>query len=576
MSLSASLQIGTSALNASQLAIQVAGNNLANAATPGYSRQVAMLLATRANTSGRITVGTGVQVSDIQRKVDEALQGRLWAGISGQAASAQDHAILSQIEDILGELGENDLSSELSKFWNTWSERSNGAGSNAIVVQQGARLADFIRRIRTDLSRQSEAIDRQLAVRVERADGLLTQIAGLNRQVATAEAGGGTAGSLRDQRDQLVSELSQYLDVATVEQASGAVDILVGSTPVVLGGVSRGLELTRRSVDGQTIARIGVRQDGQELAIRHGELGSLLANRDSTVQGVIQKLDTLTSQVIFEVNRLHSTGSPSAGLLTSTGTLGFATPDRSRALNDPANATTSPLPFRAVTGGFTVRVQGPGGAIDTVRIDIDLDGRTSAGAAGFGEDTSLQDIQAALDAVGGLTASITGDGKLKIDAEPGFSFSFQDDTSGVLAVLGVNAYFTGTTSADIGVSQALKDTPALLAAGRWNGTDFAENGTALLIAGLQDQNLTALGGVSLSRHWEQTAQQVGLATDGARSQSQASTVVRDSLEAQRAAVSGVSIDEESINLLTFQRQYQGAARYISIVDELMQTLINLV
>src|SRR4051812_19103274 len=77
MSLSAALQIGTSALNAAQMAIQVTGNNLANAATQGYSRQIAILTPTRANSAGRVTIGTGVGVSDVRRQVDDALQARL-------------------------------------------------------------------------------------------------------------------------------------------------------------------------------------------------------------------------------------------------------------------------------------------------------------------------------------------------------------------------------------------------------------------------------------------------------------------------------------------------------------------
>jgi flagellar hook-associated protein 1 len=576
MSLSAALQIGTSALNASQLAIQVTGNNLANAATPGYSRQLALLAPTRANTFGRVTIGTGVGVSDVRRQIDEALQARLWAGISGQAAAGQDHAILSQIEDILGELGENDLSSELSKFWGTWSERANGSGSSAVVIQQGQRLADYIRRLRTDLSHQRDAIDADLNTRVQRADGLLTQIADLNHSIAEAEAGGGHASTLRDQRDTAVAELSQYLDVTTVEQSNGAVDVLVGSTPIVLGGHSRGLELTRRTVDGQVEARIGVREDGQELAVRSGEIGSLLANRVSTVGDIVGKLDRLASQLIFELNKLHSTGASGAGLVTSTGTLAMAQADRARALNDPANTSMIALPYAPVTGGFTIRVEGPGGATTTVRIPVDLDGRDASGAVGFGDDTSLEDIQAALDAVPGVRATLTGDGKLKIDTEPGFSCSFAEDTSGVLAVLGVNSYFTGTSASDININQALKDSPTQLAAGRYDGDTFVENGTALLIAGLQDKPLAMLGGISISSSWQETVQQVGVATDSARSQSAAATIVRQSLEAQRAAISGVSIDEESVNLLTYQRQYQGAAKYIATVDDMMQTLINLV
>src|SRR5262245_31918934 len=122
MSLSSALQIGNSALTASQLAIQIAGNNMANAATPGYSRQIAFLVPARSNTAGRLSVGTGVNVSAVRRQIDDALQARLYAGVSTEAASSQQYQILSQVESALGELGDNDLSSELSGFFNSWSE----------------------------------------------------------------------------------------------------------------------------------------------------------------------------------------------------------------------------------------------------------------------------------------------------------------------------------------------------------------------------------------------------------------------------------------------------------------------
>jgi flagellar hook-associated protein 1 FlgK len=574
MSLSGALQIGSSALNAAQMAIEITGNNLANAATAGYSRQIAILNPTRSQNYGTVSIGTGVAVTDVQRQIDQALQDRLYSGISQEAAAGQDNTILSQIQDTLGELGDNSLTKQLSSFFTSWSDRANGNSSNAVVISQGQTLADFVRKLHSDLNSQRDQIDQDLGTQVQAADGLLTQIASLNQSISTTEAGGGGQNNtLRDQRDGLISQLSQYMDVSTVEQPNGSINVLVGSTPVVIGGTSRGLQLTRSSVNGQIEATVGVKQDGQQLTIRSGQIGSLLANRDSTVTDVVNKLDKLTSQLIFEVNKLHSTGTTASGLTTTTGTLGMAVPDQTLALDDPANATMAGLPFHPTSGGFSIRVAGPGGATQTVRINIDLDGRDNTGAPGYGNDTSLADIQSAISNIPGLSASITADGKLKIDAQAGYSYSFSDDTSGVLATLGVNSYFTGTSGADIGINQALKDDPSQLATGSFDGDNFVDNGTAMQINSLQDQSLTALGGVSINKNWQDTVQQLGVSTQAAQAQAAATTTVRQSLEAQRASVSGVSVDEESVNLLTYQRQYQGAARYITTVDQMMQTLL---
>jgi flagellar hook-associated protein 1 FlgK len=104
----------------------------------------------------------------------------------------------------------------------------------------------------------------------------------------------------------------------------------------------------------------------------------------------------------------------------------------------------------------------------------------------------------------------------------------------------------------------------------------ADNAAALAITGLRDLNLDGLGGRSISQSWQDEVQSIGLRTDAAMTRADATTLVRQNLDAQRTAVSGVNVDEEAINLLTYQRQYQGAARFISVVDELTQTLINLV
>lgn len=575
MGLTSSLQIGNSALNAAQLAIQVTGNNLANAATPGYSRQIAFMEPNRPDGGGRFQVGMGVRVSGIRRQIDEALQARLWSGVSQEAAAHQQANIMSQIESVLGELGDNDLSSQFTSFFNTWSERANLTESSAVVIQQGQQLSDFIRKMRTDLGDQRDQIDRQMGIQVERADGILTKISQLNETISAAETGGGEAGSLRDQRDALITELNQYMDASAVEQENGSVNILVGSTPVVLGNRSRGLEL-RRETDGSSISvSVNVKEDGEGLMIRTGQIGASLADRTATIDSTVATLDRVTSQLIFQLNKIHSTNTNAVWATATGATLALPMSDRALALNDPANATLAGLPFQALSGGFTVNVKSSTGATQTIRINVDLDGLDNTGAAGFGDDTSVQDIADAIDAIDGVGATIGADGKLQINADAGFSFAMSDDSSGALAVLGVNAYFTGTDASNINIRADLKTTPSALMVGRLVDGAFVENAGALEISRVQDAQLTALGGQSIKQSWLETAQTLGVRADAAMNRASAATMVREGLDAQRQAVSGVSVDEESVNLLIFQRQYQGAARFIATVDEMTQTLISL-
>lgn len=578
MSLSSALQIGRSALTASSLGIATTSNNLANAATPGYRRQLTTLVPMRGAGSGiGRSVGMGVAVSDIRRQVNMSLEARTRSALSDENAAYARAGILTSIETTLGELGDNDLSSQLSSFFNAWSERANLVQSSAVVVQEGRSLAAFVGGLRKDLASQRSQVDQEIGTSISRANVLLDQIAAMNVSIAQAEGGTTTANTLRDQRDALVEELSTFVDVSVIERG-GSVDVLIGSTPVVLEGVSRGLAIDRNiGPGGDSMPRLVTRDDGSQLAPTSGSLGALLSERTSSINRSIEALDTLTSQLIFNVNKLHSTGIGASWLKGTTGTLGVPLGDQSRALNDPANTTLATLPFAAQNGGFSVNVRNTAtGAIDTIRIDIDLDGITDAGTPGTADDTSLEDIRAALDAIPGLSSTFTPDGRLKLDAQTGYEFTFSDDSSGALAVVGLNAYFKGTDARSIAINDPLEAAPDMLGIGSLSNGTLIENGTALALAGLATATIPALGNRSLQGAWRDHVTVVAAASSSASVQAQSSSVVRESLDSQRAAVSGVSVDEESINLLNYQRQYQAGARVIEVSRQLMDTLINLI
>ncbi|MDZ4686319.1 MAG: flagellar basal body rod C-terminal domain-containing protein, partial [Planctomycetaceae bacterium] len=185
-------------------------------------------------------------------------------------------------------------------------------------------------------------------------------------------------------------------------------------------------------------------------------------------------------------------------------------------------------------------------------------------------------IAASLSGVSNIAATVNPDGTLKIDAAEGYSFAFSEDSSGALAVLGVNTFFTGKDANDIAVRAALHDQPGLLAAGLTVAGEPDDGAAVRGILALRDQANQALGGQSINDSWISAAADVGANAASAANRADATRLVRESLDAQRQSLSGVSIDEESINLLNFQRQYQGAARFISVVDEMTQTLLSIV
>lgn len=577
MSLTAAMLIGRSGLTASQAGIQVAANNIANASTPGYSRQVMYLEPQRGVSLGSAgTIGRGVSILDVRRQVSEALQSRLWSSVSDEASAGVRADTLGTLESALNELSGYDLTTEMSDFFGAWSEAANLTQSEGVVVQQGQRMAGFIQRLRGDLVRVRTQIEEQLDGLVARANALLDRVAELNTDIAANERGKPNANELRDQRDSAITELSGLLDVTVVEQTDGRYDVLVGSMPVVLGANNRGIEV-RQDPNAALESVVGIADGGAELELTSGVIGGLIASRDAGIDETVDALDRIAGQLIYQVNRLHSTGTRARGLTSIAGTLAMPAGDRTRALNDPANQTLAGLPFAPENGGFLVHVRHvPTGQLRTVRIDVDLDGLNTDGSSGYDDDTSADDIRAALDGVTNLSASFTGDGRLRIEADPGFEFSFADDTSGALATLGVNSFFTGTEAADIAVRTDLTENPLLLSTGRLVDGVFVQNGTALAIADAQGVAIDALGGVSLREAWASRVQQIANETDEAQDRLAATGLVRQSLEAQRGAVSGVSIDEESINLVSYQKQYEGSARVISVASELLDTLLSIV
>ncbi|MEM7681720.1 MAG: flagellar hook-associated protein FlgK [Planctomycetota bacterium] len=570
MGLSSSLQIGRSGLLSAQAALQVAGNNLANVNTRGYHRQTVALSPTPYRELGQGQfIGTGVQIDEIARQIDSALEARLRGAVSDSGRSNTRTELLTQLEAIDNELTDVDLSTRLAAFFTAWDDAASSPqdlAARTLVVEESKSLSTFIQGLRTDYGQLQLQTDRQLAASAETVDDLLSRIEGLNTSIVLAEGGIGTprngAGGLRDQRDVLISELSTYLDVSTVEQTNGEIDLFVGSTALMLGGESRGVVVLTETVDGKRTSSVRLREDNSPLSIRTGSLGALVEFRENDLQTAIDQLDALSGNLIFEVNRLHSVaqGLEPPGSFEGV----YRVDDTAAALN----SEDAGLFFSPENGSFEVRlIQQSTGQVQTTVIDVDLDGIDPT------NDTSLDDLIAQLGAVANLTATATPDGRLSVQADAGYAIGFGSDTSGVLAALGVNAYFTGDDASDIGVADRLFD-PRLV--GLSSNGNPGDNRAALAIGALRDQNLDALQGLSLTAYWNRHVEDFGIRLAQSQEQSQADAVVQANLSEQQQAISGVNADEETIALIQHQRAFQASARFISVVDELIQTLLSLV
>lgn len=565
MSLTSALYIGRSAITASQIGLQVTGNNMANATTPGYTRNSLSLNPMRGERVGmNAFVGRGVELDNVIRHVDGALRSRIRGALSEEESTLSRQRTLTQVETLHNELTGQDLSTALGSFFAAWSELANNPEDSAIrslVVQEGMALSEHLQDLRHQYMELRTQIDSEIDLVANRANSILAQIADLNGSIVDAEQGNAVASSLRDQRDNLLNELSRMMDIQVVEQPSGTVDVLVDSIPILLGTESRGVQLRTETIDGQLVATVRVRSDGSRLTVTEGQLGALMDARDNLVNGLLDDVDTFSGQLIFQVNRVHSQGQGSAGFSTVTGTYGVSDADAA------LNSSDAGLPFTISNGSFQLHLTNNStGARTTSRIDIDLDG--------IGADITLNDLAAAISAVDNVVASVNADGTLTLTAADGYSLTFSDDTADVLAGLGINTYFDGFDASNITVNDTVQTNSDYLAAGANHVP--GSNDTALAIAELETQSFTALGSRSLREFWSDRVEELAVQLDAANVKAATTTAVREGLQAQEVAVSGVSIDEESINLMNYQRQYEAAARFISVINDLMDQLLAIV
>jgi flagellar hook-associated protein 1 FlgK len=580
--LNGALSIGRTGLTASQLGLNVSGNNVANAATPGFTRQRMDLAPLSEQPWGRFRIGRGVDVQGIRRMADEGLQQRLLAATSSQGAADTNSGALADLANLIGTFDRNGntaLTAEFNRFFDAWSNLTTGTGgadTRGTVITRGSALAQSLRSLRSDIASRASNVEADLSAAVTNANGLLSQFATLNAQIVNA---GASAAGLIDQRDQVLAQLANLMDITPSTDANGSMSLYVGSTLLASDGTSRGIKLDiNTDASGNRTVAISTQDNSESITPAAGRIGALLSQTTGTgAPAALARLDRVTGELIYQVNRAYSQGAPLTPVQRLSGVTEVAAPDRALAINDPANNTFASLTNRPTSGAITLRVRNDTtGQFSEVSIPIDLDGLTTTGAPGFTDDTSVNSLLASLNAVPNLSATLDSAGRLQINAGPGSSVSVTSDTSGILTTLGVNTYFIGTDAATINVRADVTANPALLNVRTIANGSAVDNGVSKIIAELRTKGLASLGGASILGDGSSVIQETGVQADAAATAGATAKAVADNLQAQRDAVSGVSLDEEAINLVLYQTQYQASARYITVVQDLTQTLLGLI
>jgi flagellar hook-associated protein 1 FlgK len=565
MSLFGSIQMAGNTLQAMQIGLHVVGNNIANANTPGFIRERAIFTPAPTMKLGNLTLGLGVEVAGIVQSLDKFAEDRLRdAGGDRAGAEVQDQTY-KDIEAILNELSDTDVSSSLTSFFNSINEilkHPEDVSIRNLAIQSGQSLSTAI----NNLDRRVETVYADFGRRVENLtteiNSLTTQISKLNVQIVSLEGGvnsSNQAGSLRSRRQEAVKRLADIADVYATDTPGGAVNITLHGESLVFEGTRREVKSELGTSNGLPTATMKFVDGGGPVQVSSGELYGVYQARDAIAGGFLDRLNDLAGALANEFNKIYAQGQGITGFKTVT--------SQNSVSSSTVGLDEAGLDFTPTSGYFNLLVYNKETKLTTThRVDVDLDG--------LDNDTSLASLAATLDGVEGVAARVTSDNRLELRTESSeLQIAFEDDSSGLLAALGVNTFFTGSTAGTLGINpELLADGSKFAASHDGIGVDVTN---AQRLVALQDQGIDGLGGSSITGLYDKMVNEVAQGSAAAGSIADGYRVFEDTLTAAAQAVSGVNLDEEAIDMIMLQQTYQASARYISTLSDLLDTLINL-
>lgn len=559
MSLIGSLNTGLTGVLTNQKAVEITGNNVANVNTPGYSRQFAKLSPNMAiNIHGHI-IGQGVNVQEICREYDHFISGQLLNQHNSLGKESAKSQPLAELERVFN-IGDDSLASDIERFFGAWHDLSqNPAGQveRNRVLYEGNNLLNSFSKTKNELVKIKQNINVNLNAKVDEINLKIQEVAKLNESIRSKEVLGNVANDDRDRRDLLLNDLSHILGVQTYQCEHGQIGVqLPGGLPLVQGNNALGFEAYYDS-DNNTQFRIKTgdiifQTDKNNFG---GEFRGYQDIRDTFIPELEKNLDELQYSIVTQVNAQHETGFGLDGL---TGRSFFS----------------KPISYRSETG-FT----DPNSA-DFMTGSIDINGTTIL----IDEDNnSLNGIKDAInDSDTGVLASVVYDGTAYyLDLTPqsqGDDVVFASNLTSGPGTLSFNdedgdpELFNRRAEAQ-NIIVELKSTQQVAVAGATPGAP-GDNKNALSIFALFNAQVIH-GEESFMECCGRMSSTVGTE---ARSNTMALGGASDTLtqlENMREASVGVSIEQEIINLTLFQRGFEACCTYVSTIDEMMSTVLNM-
>ncbi|MHB0874957.1 MAG: flagellar hook-associated protein FlgK [Anaerolineae bacterium] len=587
------LQIALSALWTQQRAIEVVDHNIANANTEGYSRQKAVMTATdpytvpamnREQSVGQL--GTGVTVSKIYRYSSEYLNSQLRDELTRENRWQAIENGYSQLETIFAEPSDTGIATALGSYWQAWSDLSampDDLAARTAATEAASNLAYAIRDANDRLAGLQSDMDLQISQAVSRINDIAIEVSRLNDTIGKVQAFGDSPNDLRDTRDQLLNELSGLVDINYMENEDGTVAISIGGHSLVMGNEYGQLEVEADAGNGM-LATVKWTDSGTSLVIHGvsvaggleeatgtrvgGQLGGAMYVRDVLVPQQREELDNLARALIQSTNALHATGYGVPNDNTE--------PPSSRpgsTASDVVVDAAGPVADIIVDGVTYTPNEGLGGGSYSVVT------RDNAGVAEFrvldatGNALSINNVSGS-GTTGGWQAltSVLG---TTYDSGRGFAIEFNaaaGTVGGEAASFDYNNFFNGSSAADIGVSDWVTLDPNNVATAA-TGDAIGDGSIALAISRLQTA-LTVDGEYTLDTYYAASITSLGLASKQASNMVANTESMHDYLQTSIDSTAAVDLDEEAVNLIQYQRAYQGAARVMTAIDEMLDRLIN--
>jgi flagellar hook-associated protein 1 len=619
--------ISISALQAFQTALQVTSNNIANANTPGYVKETAELTNAVPQSDGSAPIGAGVQVAGISRAYSQLAASQLNSSQStlGQLNSLQNYT--NQIDSIVGTTA-GGLSTALQNYYNAWSTVANDPTSTAArqaLLSSAQSVASAFQTTNSQLQGLSSNINSSISGDVTQINSISSSIAKLNNQIgiATANGGGQPPNDLLDQRDQLVSNLSQLVGISTTSDPNGAVNVFIGNgQPLVLQNTATALTTVPNQFNATQLEVATSADPSNPISsqITAGDLGGLLAARTQAVNPAINQLGQIATALSQSANAQQSSGLDLNGNFgANLFSVGGPTAASSSANTDSTSAAVSIANVGALTANdYVLRYQGgaysltnaangaavaftgsgtAGNPIAADGLSIVLSGTPASGdqfliqptaqaAGSFSLSLSNTSQLAAAGAIQTSAANTNAgnatisSGTVLTPSNPNLlntaTIAFTSPTTYSINGAGSYAYTPGGNIAQNGWQIQISGAPAAgdVFTVQSNAGGTGDNRNALASANQQTQGVLQNGTTSINGAVSGLITGIGSQAQQVNTAQTAQTAVNSQALQSVQSASGVNLDEEAANLLQWQQAYQASAQALSIANSTFTFFMN--